>query len=473
MLFNFIAIHPATILVREEEQAVLMFTLAYFLGISLGYKTSDKFSPALQQILLPILFIIQICMIIGLPDIAIILQKFWTFWMADGYEISNSTMIVTEIVTLILLVICGTSVYAVFLPRIIQSQKLSFKKFYSIEISGSLTGLLLIPIIGTFSHSLLLTAYFIIMLILYFSAGINRTVLVMLTVIASFFIFQFDYLDKKLSTYYYQNKHNPYSYYKVEYIEYTPYHKIEVLLNKDLKRKLFLNGRIQFGENSHQSYSYYLSEYPASLLTFPNVCVLGCGSMSSVGRIGDLSEKIQIVDIDESVFNTSKKYFGKFNRLDELNNWQFQADDAKHYMANTTDRYDLILHDIPPANTRQTALTYTREFFSTVEQNLTEDGIFSISSLRSLRTEKTAYTKRLVATLTSIFDNYFILEMRNKIFFYGVTKDFSLPDKESLIQAISFKKRKNINVLMKDEIDALVQGEEVITINNLRRLIYE
>lgn len=284
------------------------------------------------------------------------------------------------------------------------------------------------------------------------------------------FLLNFKSIDQKLSTYFYQNKRKSYSDYEVKYICYSPYHKIEILEKNNSDRKLFLNGRIQFGKNSHRFYSYYLSEYPATLLKSPSVCVLGCGSMSSVGRIGNFAKDIQIVDIDEKVFETSKIFFSKYNGLDKLKNWMFKADDAKHFMANSGVKYDLILHDIPPANTRQTALTYTREFFKSVRENLLDGGIFSISSLRS---KKSNYTKRVLATLIDVFDTYFVLEKKNKIFFYGICSDNLLLSKEKLYEQLNFSKRNDVTILLKSDIEEFVKNNEVITVNNLGDLIFD
>src|SRR5262249_46903306 len=131
---------------------------------------------------------------------------------------------------------------------------------------------------------------------------------------------------------------------------------------------------------------------------------------------------IKIVDLDPEVFAAAKRFFGKYNRLDELHNWTFTADDAKHFIANTDERFDLILHDIPPARSRQIALTYTEEFFRLVKARLQAGGLFSISSLTPFSRDS-HYGKRMIATLTHVFDRYFILVHRGSVYFYGAADD--------------------------------------------------
>ena len=46
MLLNFIMVQHALVAIRQAEIAVLAFSLAYFLGVSLGYSVSDRLSAA-------------------------------------------------------------------------------------------------------------------------------------------------------------------------------------------------------------------------------------------------------------------------------------------------------------------------------------------------------------------------------------------------------------------------------------------
>src|SRR5690349_19991145 len=100
------------------------------------------------------------------------------------------------------------------------------------------------------------------------------------------------------------------------------------------ERILLLDGQLAFTPAHDQDYSYFVAEYPAQLLAkaaTPKVAVAGCGSMSTVGRIGDVASSIAIIDLDEYVFEASRRFFAPQNRLGELHNWTFTSDDVKHY----------------------------------------------------------------------------------------------------------------------------------------------
>ncbi len=471
-LLNFILIHPVIIALQKTEVAVLFFTLAYFTGISFGYYLSDILSGRALRTGLIIVLLVQPILIVSLPLMIKLFTGFVSTGFTPGPDGLSRLSWITSSVLFVIILIFGTSPYAIFLPRVISERGESLRRIYSFEVLGSIMGLLLIPFIGIISHLGLVVIYFTIFLLLIRISGVSRLLSIISGVVLIVFFIKFDSLDRYFSKWYYELKLGLRRVESLEAIKYTPYHKIEVLKTHNGDRLLLLNGRIQFGASSHFNYSYFLAEFPARFFVKPDICVLGCGSMSSVGRTGDLARKIRIVDIDEGVFEISRKYFQKYNRLEQLNNWTFTADDAKHFMANTNEKFQLILHDIPPARTRQTALTYTREFFQYVKNNLTDDGIFSISSLIPLYSDS-PYGRRIIATLTDVYDNYFILSYKNSVFFYGGGKGFETPGEEEIIKRIEHPHRQKVRILMKNEIDEIVSGYEIITINNLRDLIYD
>jgi spermidine synthase len=259
---------------------------------------------------------------------------------------------------------------------------------------------------------------------------------------------------------------------EIVFTKYTPYHKIEVVKARGGEHRLLLNGKRQFGGDPTRAYAYFVAEYPARLLGKPTVALLGCGSMATVGRIGDFVPRIAIVDLDAEVFGAARTFFQSYNRLDQLHNWTFTADDAKHWLASTDESFDLVLHDIPPARSRQIALTYTDEFFRLVKARLTPRGIFSISSLTPFSRDS-HYGKRMVKTLASVFDRYFVLVRQGSLYFYGGGPELVVPDQAALREALDGHFRSGVQVRTKAEIDAQVEGESTITVSNVGDLIYD
>jgi spermidine synthase len=188
--------------------------------------------------------------------------------------------------------------------------------------------------------------------------------------------------------------------------------------------------------------------------------------------MGDVAAAIRIVDIDEGVFATSRAYFVHWNRLDALQNWTFEADDAKHFLATTSEVFDLVVDDIPPARTRQVALTYTREFFSLVRARLGPRGIFSLPTLVPVTSPRLAYGRRILATLAGVFDRVFVLTVGGSSYCFATGRSLAV-DETALRGAIDHPDRDAARILMPDEVSALVQGTAPITNDNTAELIDE
>ena len=472
MLFNFVIVHHLNVAIRQVELAVMFFTLSYFIGISFGYLFSDKITYTTIIYLIPIFIIIQLLLIVYVQPLSYIIIEIFNYGLNETNFNPKLGVFVSYLILFLILFLGGTSLFSIFLPKIIEEEENNISKFYSLEISGSIFGLLLIPILSSISYLLIVIVYLAVFVLILLLLTKNKLLILFVSFISFIFILSFNQLDKHYSSWFYTQWYGKKQVQKVIYTKYSSYQKIEVLELIDDEKMLILNGKRQFASGSHYNYSYFIAEFPTNFLTNPKVCVLGCGSMSTVGRIGDKSSFIDIVDIDDEVFKTSKIYFQKYNKLDKLNNWNFFDDDAKHYLANTEKRYDLILHDIPPAHSRQIAMTYTQEFFQIVKSKLTDDGIFSIASLTPL-SSKSEYGQRMIATLASVFEHFIVLEYNGSAYFYGSNKNIENISENMLMSFVKHSQKDKINFLFKCEIDKIVKNSKIITLNNLGDLIFE
>ncbi len=470
-LLNFILVQHIGLAFRAPELAVLTFSLSYFCGISLGYLLSDMISRQQLQWLFPLFLPAQLAIIVCVQSAAYIIQRDVSLFAEIQQLSSNPGWTITYFSVFLVTTLAATSVYAIFLPAMVEQHEGNLQRFYSMEIIGSIAGLLILPVVAGYSHLLLLSVYSTIFIAIAILLSVRRLNILALIACSLVFVMNYQYWDQTLSTWFYQQWYSSKSIETVTYSRYTPYHKIEVLTLADGTPMLTLNGKRQFSHGGHANYSYFLAEYPARLLDHPTVNLLGCGVMSTVGRIGHLAEKITIVDIDPEVFAISRKYFQQYNHLDSLDNWEFIADDAKHFIANHDGYFDLILHDIPPAYSRQIALTYTYEFFNLIKQRLSDHGLFSITSLSPI-SKRSHYGKRLIATLTQVFDHYFILVKGSSVYFYGGGKNLVLPDKKTLRNAIHHRSKDQVKIYIGDEVDQLIKGATIITINNIGDLIF-
>ena len=194
--------------------------------------------------------------------------------------------------------------------------------------------------------------------------------------------------------------------------------------------------------------------------------------MSTVGLVGRHASAIDIVDIDEEVFAASRRHFQSYNRLEAFGNWTFHADDAQHFLATTPACYDLIVHDIPPARSRQIALTYTREFLELARARLKPGGIFSIACL-SRPDGGGDYAPRLLATLASVFERHFVLRRGGSLHFYGGGPEFSEPSQSEALSLLPAERSAGVSFSSRAELARLYSGAEVVTVSNVGALVYD
>jgi spermidine synthase len=88
--------------------------------------------------------------------------------------------------------------------------------------------------------------------------------------------------------------------------------------------------------------------------------------------------------------------------MDTLTNRTVVVDDAKHFIANSTDKYDLIVTDTPAALTLQTATLYSSQFYHTIAEHLTPQGVL-VANMTSSFTPTDRLSRRVAASLLANF----------------------------------------------------------------------
>jgi spermidine synthase len=453
MLLNYVLIRQLTLSFAHPETAALLTGIAYFVGVSIGYARPALATRERVRRVLPAFLLFQVSLMIGGPAIVQVVAGSLGPWIAYATVFALTAL-------------GSTSLFSVFLPNAIGEQGEQTAPLYSVEIAGSLVAIALLPLLSHIGPRAVQAAYF--------AAFVGITVLlrgrlILVAAIAVAALIGFDAADKWVAAATYKRMSGASSM-RVVATRMTPYHKIEIVDALPGGRMLVLDGKLQFDASMHDNYSYFVAEYPARLLGRPQTCVLGCGSMSTIGRIGEVAESIQIVDIDRGVFEASKEYFRTFNRLGELSNWSFLDDDAKHFLATTDRSFDLIIDDIPPAKSRQVALTYTREFFRLVAARLSARGVFSLPTLVSVGSRESDYGRRILATLASVFEQVFVVDLDGASYCFATSRALAV-DEATLRAAIEHPARDVARILLDAEARSLVAGLPPVTVGSMHDLM--
>jgi spermidine synthase len=112
-----------------------------------------------------------------------------------------------------------------------------------------------------------------------------------------------------------------------------------------------------------------------------SILVIGCGAGVTAGAVSvnPAVERVTIVDIEPLVPRVAGRYFGSVNH-DVLENPKVRivADDARHYLQTTTQKFDAITSDPLDPWVKGAATLYTREFLDVARRHLNPGGVMTL-----------------------------------------------------------------------------------------------
>lgn len=164
----------------------------------------------------------------------------------------------------------------------------------------------------------------------------------------------------------------------IVYADRSEYQEIVVTQSLDgVDTRMFLNGDLQF--STLDEYRYHESLiHPAMAGAHENVLVLGGGdglALREILRYEDV-EKATLVDLDPAVIELASTD----PVIRELNDDSFEDPrvevintDAFQWLRDNTDRYDVVIADLPDGTDVGTSKLYTVEFYSLIAQAMEGD----------------------------------------------------------------------------------------------------
>lgn len=172
-------------------------------------------------------------------------------------------------------------------------------------------------------------------------------------------------------------------------------------------RCLILDGEMQSAELDEFIYHECLI-HPAMILhpCPQSVLVLGGGEGATVREILKYPtiKKVVMVDIDGEVVEFCEKYLSKWHQGIFSNpKVELIVDDAKKYVEQTDNKFDLIISDLPtPIEAGPAYTLYTKEFYKVLKSRLNPEGIFNLQA-GSGNLLQFKFHSRLYNTLNQIF----------------------------------------------------------------------
>jgi len=247
---------------------------------------------------------------------------------------------------------------------------------------------------------------------------------------------------------------------------YSPYQKVDVLESPSGNRYLYLDGLNHFGTYDGQRLNVVSGQIPASLTHPVNALVFGAGSMQMAAMIADYAGHVTTVELDPLVVDVSRKYFQYVNRLDTLSNRSIIVDDAKHFIANSRDHFDLVATDLPAAYSIQTATLYSAPFYRAIKEHLNPGGVL-VANLTSPFAADDSISRRIVASLLENFAEVMVVTPRSVGWSFAYASDHLPFDRETFESALRNSGEKEFVIYETGAVRMFVGQARPITLDSM------
>ena len=144
---------------------------------------------------------------------------------------------------------------------------------------------------------------------------------------------------------------------------------------------LRLGSAVQLCESWADSYHNGLVDVPMSLVDHgpeTKVLVVGGGDWIAIDHLRQYNVTVDHVDLDAQFMNMTKHdpFFRHWHDdAYEYDRLQTTAADGYRYLQQTNETYDLVLLDVPGATDDDLLTLYSKEFYRSVGQHLSDDGV--------------------------------------------------------------------------------------------------
>ncbi len=398
---QFVMIRDFVTILYGEEVVIILVTASFFLGLSLGYYLSLKFSEKFFLNSFLVIVFLHLTFPFSYRMLAVGIARY----DLDGYVY----VILMSVYALIF-----SSIFAVFLPRLI-NEKTSpaepaikkMKVLYSLEMVGFAVGFTIVGLSWNKGVDFILPIYWALLAFVVYLVVQKKSwviAFVILAVIASSFA---NSVDRRTTSLLYDYKHH---FDKAEtlFTINSAYQKVEVIQEEDGELYLYLDGLLNLNASDLEDLNYYIAEIPARLIKPEKTLIIGNGTLSSVPKVYPHSKFVQSVELDAGVLLAGKKFFTPNEDLKGLDRWNLIIDDGKHFLKTTNDMFDLIIMDIPSPLTIQEAILHTKEFYQLAKSRLTEKGVIAVQLSGPLQ-DNNRTPARVVAALSEVFDEVMVI----------------------------------------------------------------
>ena len=165
----------------------------------------------------------------------------------------------------------------------------------------------------------------------------------------------------------------------------TKYQQMEIVELAAYGKALVLDGRIQ--SSQADEFIYHEGLVQPGLLAHPRperAMVIGGGEGATLREVlrHKSIRRVLMVDIDQEVVEQCKRHLPEMHQgaFDDPRT-EVRHDDARAFLAETSERFDLIVVDLTePLEEGPACLLFTKEFYSLIRDRLSPDGVMTMQA---------------------------------------------------------------------------------------------
>ncbi len=395
VLIQWVMVREITTLLLGTELVVLLSSVSYFVGVSIGYRLSGR----IRRTWLPALGVLTLALHLSLP----ITFRVLVAWLG-GMGAYWAAFLILPLITPFVV----SSFYSIFLPHFIDQGEGHLAPLYLTELMGTIGGIGVLIFLSSLGLQLVFTLYSIGLITILLSLGLRRKLAALLILVSAIWLFNLPALSNWSNLLWYTRLLGFPDNTTVVFSGYSAYQKVDVIELPNGQRALYLDGLEHFNAAYGIRLNVIVGEVPASLVKPENSLVIGAGVMQTEALIAQHGGQVTTVELDPLVADVGERLFLPYNHMDTLTNRSVVVDDAKHYLANTDARYDLIVGDTPAAFGIQPATLYSMPFYQSVHDHLTPNGIF-VGNMTSSFVPGDNISRRVAASLLQVFKQVIVV----------------------------------------------------------------
>lgn len=453
ILIQWVMTREVTTLLLGTELVILLISVSYFAGISLGYLLGGR----IRREWLPVLAVLTLALHLTLPV---------TFRLMVAGLGAIGAYWAAFIALPLLLPFVVSLFYSVFLPRFADEGHADIGTLYLNEILGSVFGVLVLVFLADLGIETVYAVYTVGLIAILFSLRVRGGFLLLLSVLSALWLLAFPTLNLWSNTLWYTSLRGFPEGTSVLFSGYSPYQKVDVLQLPDGERALYLDGLDHFNGAQGIQLNLIVGEIPALLIAPQQSLVIGAGVMQTEQLIAAHGGHVTTIELDPMVADVGERLFYAYNQMETLTNRTVLVDDAKHFLANTDARYDLIVADTPAALSIQPATLYSLPFYQAIHDHLTPRGIF-VGNMTTPFTPNSLLARRVAATALATFDQVIVITPESVGWSFLIAADEFSFTREQLDAALRSNGEIQYSMFDTVAVQAIVRDAPPITLDSM------